>query len=69
MKGLFKRIAWQDALLPTVLSLTGLTVLLLSWAGMVNLDQIRGLWPVTLILVGLAELARFEVPERRNGHE
>ena len=48
---------WQDVALPSILLLTGIILLGGDWLGVLSLDNIQNLWPVSFILVGLIELA------------
>ncbi len=47
---------WQDLALPMVLLITGIILLGGDWMGLLSLDRIQNLWPVSFILVGLIEL-------------
>ncbi len=55
---------WESVLLPIVLMVTGALVLAGADFGMVSLDRIRDLWPVAIILVGVADLLPDRVRER-----
>jgi len=62
-----QRTDWEGILLPIVLMVTGLILLAGDRFGFLSLDRIQNLWPVAVILVGLAELMPSgEAPERLN---
>ena len=50
------RADWKSLLLPVVLLLTGAFVLAVAAYGLVSLDRVQNLWPLAIILVGLADL-------------
>ena len=56
---------WQDLALPVVLLITGIILLGGDWIGLLSLDRIQNLWPVSFILVGLIELG--PVAQKRTG--
>jgi hypothetical protein len=47
---------WQSLALPLVLMATGAILLAGDGFGLLSLDRIQNLWPMAVILVGLAEL-------------
>jgi hypothetical protein len=47
---------WQGLALPLVLIVTGAILLAGDGFGLLSLDRIQNLWPVAVILVGLAGL-------------
>jgi hypothetical protein len=47
---------WQTLALPLVLIITGAILLAGDGFGLLSLDRIQNLWPVAVILVGLADL-------------
>jgi Domain of unknown function (DUF5668) len=53
---------WIDIVLPIVLTVTGLILIGGDRLGVLSLDRIQNLWPVALILIGVAEL--FPRPEQ-----
>jgi hypothetical protein len=48
--------SWQNLAIPIVMLLTGLILVVGDGMGVLSLDHIRGLWPISLILVGALEL-------------
>jgi hypothetical protein len=63
------RMDWKSLLLPVVLMLTGITVLAVAAYGLVSLDRVQNLWPVAIILVGLADLFNQGPAAERDRHE
>jgi 4-amino-4-deoxy-L-arabinose transferase-like glycosyltransferase len=63
------RVDWKSLLLPVVLMLTGAFVLAVAAYGLVSLDRLQNLWPVAIILVGLADLFTEESSAERGQHE
>ena len=51
---------WQTLVLPLVLMVTGSILLAGDRFGLLSLDRMQNLWPMAVILVGLADL----MPER-----
>jgi hypothetical protein len=47
---------WQSLALPFVLMITGMILLAGDGFGLLSLDRIQNLWPMAVILVGLADL-------------
>jgi hypothetical protein len=47
---------WQTLALPLVLIVTGAILLAGDGFGLLSLDRIQNLWPVAVILIGLADL-------------
>jgi hypothetical protein len=47
---------WEGLALPLVLMITGLILVAGDHLGLLSLDRIQNLWPMAVILVGLAEL-------------
>jgi hypothetical protein len=47
---------WQNLALPFVLMITGVILLAGDRFGFLSLDQIQNLWPMAVILAGLADL-------------
>ena len=47
---------WQTLALPFVLMITGVILLAGDGFGLLSLDRIQNLWPMAVILVGLADL-------------
>ncbi|HEY3936377.1 MAG TPA: hypothetical protein VGL97_03055 [Bryobacteraceae bacterium] len=47
---------WEGMALPLVLMVTGLILIAGDHFGLLSLDRIQNLWPMAVILVGLAEL-------------
>jgi hypothetical protein len=47
---------WEGLALPVILMITGLILLAGDHLGVLSLDRIQNLWPMSVILVGLAEL-------------
>ena len=47
---------WQTLALPLVLMITGAILLAGDGFGLLSLDRIQNLWPMAVILVGLADL-------------
>lgn len=47
---------WQSLALPFVLMITGAILLAGDGFGLLSLDRIQNLWPMAVILVGLADL-------------
>ena len=47
---------WQGLALPFVLIITGAILLAGDGFGLLSLDRIQNLWPMAVILVGLASL-------------
>jgi|tagenome__1003787_1003787.scaffolds.fasta_scaffold20100215_2 hypothetical protein len=47
---------WVDIVLPIVLAVTGLILIGGDRLGVLSLDRIQNLWPIALILIGIAEL-------------
>jgi hypothetical protein len=47
---------WQNLALPFVLMITGAILLAGDGFGLLSLDRIQNLWPMAVILVGLADL-------------
>jgi hypothetical protein len=47
---------WEAIALPLVLMLTGLILMGGDSLGILSLDRIQNMWPVAVILIGLAEL-------------
>jgi hypothetical protein len=47
---------WQTLALPLVLIVTGAILLAGDGFGLLSLDRIQNLWPMAVILVGLADL-------------
>ena len=56
---------WQSVLLPIVLMLTGVILLGADRLGTISLARVTDLWPMAIILVGLAELIPSEDTQRR----
>ena len=54
---------WQTLALPLVLMVTGAILLAGDRFGLLSLDRMQNLWPMAVILVGLADLMP-ERPER-----
>ena len=47
---------WQNLALPFVLMITGAILLAGDGFGLLSLDRIQNLWPMAVILIGLADL-------------
>jgi hypothetical protein len=62
-------IEWKSLILPVVLLLTGTFVLAIAAYGLVSLDRVQNLWPVAIILVGLADLFTEGPSGGRDEHE
>ncbi len=65
---------WQEVALPIVLMLTGLILLGGDYIGVLSLDRIQDLWPLAVIVIGLAELVPLSGrqrtwPERSDGRQ
>jgi len=53
--------SWQNVAIPIVFLLTGLVLVGGDSLGLLSLDRIQNLWPLSIILVGVLEL----VPARK----
>jgi hypothetical protein len=47
---------WESLMLPVVLIITGTILLAGDGLGFLSLDRMRNLWPMAVILIGLADL-------------
>ena len=47
---------WESLMLPLVLMITGAILLAGDGFGFLSLDRMRNLWPMAVILIGLADL-------------
>jgi hypothetical protein len=55
---------WESLWAPIVLMAAGALVLTAANLGIISLDKVQDLWPVSIVLVGLAEL----FPDNTKGH-
>lgn len=53
----FGRTDWESIVLPIVLMITGAILVGGDYLGVLSLDRIQNFWPISLIAIGLGELA------------